>query len=223
MECQARKNSPYTSSKKQMHKWNNMHLAKGITFTDTNYFPILKPYTGPTDFSIFPFNKWKSLSGANQALHFFQYDYRFDNAVWKNLESTTRKLIPFDFLFTPDYSLYVEEYLTQLNKEAIYKTRFVGAYWQNCGFNVIPTVSWGNANSFSYALDGLPTNSVLATCGVGNKHCKSSLSLWKYALQRIDSELTPIKIFVYGEPIEVPYIKAELKFIPDYISTHFRS
>ena len=178
MECQGRASrksiKQKDSARIRMQKFNNMHIAKELSFTTQHKIPILEAYTGETDFEIHPYAKRKGLSGEHQALMFFDYDCRFDNAVWRNLESTTRKLSNFEYLFTPDYSLYVDECLTHQNIEFTYRTRFVGAYWQHCGFKVIPTVSWGNANSFTYAFEGLPKGSVLATCGVGNKHHGSS-------------------------------------------------
>lgn len=224
MECQ--KNPLLTKQKNsarlRMRKFNNMHLTSGMKFTSTHGFPQLQPYTGSTDFEVYPFARRKGLCGANQALMFFDYDCSFDNAVWRRLEKTTIELKDFDYLFTPDYSLYVDENLTHQNIEFTYRTRFIGAYWQLCGFNVIPTASWGNANSFIYSLEGLPSGSVLAVCGIGYKHCYASFELWKYAIRRIEAELSPILILVYGEPVEVSGIHTPLKFIPDHISKTFR-
>ncbi len=227
MECQriefdqvaVRKRSP----KVKMHTFNNMHLIKDMVLTPQNGFPILRPYTGSIDFEVFPYSMHNKLSGENQALHFFTYDCNFDNAVWKNLERTTCSIRNFRCLFTPDYSLYVDDSLTHQNKEFTYRTRFIGAYWQNCGFDVIPTVSWGNANSFEYAFEGLPSNSVLAVCGVGNKHCRASRELWEYAIHRIEEDLNPIAILVYGENVEVPGIHTPMRFITDFITKKFRN
>lgn len=226
MECQKREFNKLpkrnNSARERMLTFNNMHLTAGMTFTSTHHFPILKPYTGSTDFEVYAYSRRMGLSGENQALHFFAYDCTFDNAVWRKLESTTYNVRNFDYLFTPDYSLFVDEQLTHQNIEFTYRTRFAGAYWQQCGFNVIPTVSWGNANSFSYSLEGLPTGSVLAVCGTGNKQSRSRFELWEYAIRRIEEELSPIMIIVYGEPVEVSGIHTPLKFIPDHISKTFR-
>lgn len=226
MECQRREFHQLPkrkrSAKVRMETFNNMHLAKDMQFTTTNGIPILQPYQGPVDFEVYAYSERKGLSGNHQALHFFQYDCTFDNAVWKNLETTTYELRNFDFLFTPDYSLYVDEFLWHQNIDFTYRTRFVGAYWQNCGFNVIPTVSWGNANFFPIAIEGLPRYSILAVCGIGNKHSSVHLELWRYAIKYIEEHLEPLLMIVYGEYVEVPGIHTPLKFIPDFISTHFR-
>lgn len=226
LECQDRAVG-HTARRKasagsRMRTFNNMHLAEGMQFTDKFKMPKLLPYTGSVDFEVHSYARRKGLDGRNQALHFFMYDYCFDNAVWRHLEETTYKLRRFDYLFTPDYSLYVEEWLTRQNLDFVYRTRFIGAYWQRCGFGVIPTVSWGNADSFDYAFEGLPTGSVLAVCGTGHERCRAARMLWEYALRRIEEELSPILIIIYGREAEVPGLHTPLMFIPDHITKRFR-
>jgi hypothetical protein len=202
--------------------YENMHLIDERMFAGGGFFPQLHPYNGSVDFELVSFVDRKKHSGTNEAVHFFLDDYRFRYAVWSNLEKTTESIFRFDYVFTPDFSLWVDLPTEYFNIMNIFRTRYVGAYWQQCGLNVIPTVSWGNANSFHYAFCGLPQHSVLAVCGVGNKHCPASLELWKYAIKQIDKELLPTMIIVFGEEVEIPGINAPIKFVSDYISTHFR-
>lgn len=108
--------------------------------------------------------------------------------------------------------------------QAVYMTRFVGAYWQQvCGYDVIPTVSFGNADSLKFSLWGLPSGSVLAVCGVGVNHSRQARERWDYALRHIEKVLSPILIIVYGPETSVPGLHTPIQFIPDYITTHFRN
>lgn len=207
---------------RQKKIYENMHLMDGITFVGEKLFPQMQPYTGDVDFEVVSYIDRNAHDGKNEALHFFLDDYRFRYAVWDNLERTTQSVAKFDYLFTPDLSMWVDLPTEFFNLLSVFRTRYIGAYWQRCGFSVIPTVSWGNANSFSYAFEGLPQHSVLAVCGVGNKHCEARLELWKYAIRRIEEDLSPIMIIVFGEYVEVSGIHTPMKFIPDFISTHFR-
>ena len=147
----------------------NMHLMKGMHFTVTNGFPIMEAYTSTTDFMAIPFTERNKHDGKGQALHFFLDDYRFRNAVWCNLEYTTYTISKYDIVFTPDLSLWRDLPTDFYNKEDVFRTRFIGAYWQRCGFNVIPTASWGGLNSFAYCFEGLPSHSIIAVSGMGNK------------------------------------------------------
>jgi hypothetical protein len=61
----------------------------------------------------------------------------------------------------PDHSIFVDV-PDVVNMYNVYKSRFAGAYWQHCGYNVIPTLTYGNADSFRYCFDGFPERSVVA-------------------------------------------------------------
>lgn len=205
------KTNHYTRIKKE----DNMHLMEGLEFTSENSFAILEPYNGPTEWTIHPFAQRNKLDGRGQAIHFFQYDYTFQS-MWKNLELMTPKLSKFDAIFTPDWSLYVDV-PEHLNKNATYKTRFVGAYMQHCGYTVIPTFSWSNAASFKWCFEGLPKGGVMATCGTGIKHCSAAFRLWCYGMRKVEEEKSPSLIYVYGDPVDVPRLQTELRFIPNKI------
>lgn len=210
------------TNKKRKIIYDNMQLMDGMNFTPTWQFPILRKYIGPVDFDCVPFSKWRKCTGKNQAVHFFLYDYRFRDSVWCNLEHTTYNLSKFDYFFTPDLSLWRDLPTNFYNIQNLYRTRFIGAYWQLCGFNVIPTASWGNIDSFSYCFEGLPNNSIIAVSGMGNQRTRNAYNLWCYGLQRLEEEKQPIMIIIYGAEIKIPNIHTPIKFIPDFISTKLR-
>lgn len=203
--------------------YENMHLMEGMTFTSHNQFPQLDPYIGNVDFEAIPYTERRKHNGANQALHFFLDDYRFRDAIWYNLEHTTYSIRDFQYLFTPDLSLWVDLPTDFCNKENLYRTRFVGAYWQKCGYNVIPTASWGNMDSFKYCFEGLPDNSVMAVSGMGHHHCTSAKKLWFYALRELERQKSPILILIYGKEEDIPGLTTPIKFIPCFISKRLRN
>ena len=203
--------------------YNNMHLMEGMTFTNKNGFPQLSPYTGSTDFEVVSYIDRKKHSGKNQAVHFFLDDYKFRDPVWNNLEFSTYTLNKFDYCFTPDLSVWVDLPTDFYNKENLYRTRFVGAYWQLCGYNVIPTASWGNMDSFSYCFEGLPNNSIIAVSGMGHHTSKGAEFLWHYALKELERQKNPTMILIYGEEETIPNLSTPLQFIQCFISKRFRN
>lgn len=207
--------------KKNKQIYDNMHLAQGMEFTP-NGTPIIKPYTSRTDFVCVPYTHRNKYDGEGKALHFFLNDYQFRNAVWVNLEYTTYSISSYEFFFTPDLSLWRDYPTDFYNRQNIFRTRFIGAYWQLCGYNVIPTASWGDLNSFEYCFDGLPMDSVIAVSGMGNRKDSNAYNLWCYGIRRLEEEKNPVLILVYGEEIEVDRITTPLQFIPDFISTNLR-
>lgn len=202
--------------------YENMQLLNELTYTNSG-FPQMQPYTGRTDFTPVPYTEYKKNDGKNQALHFFLDDFRFRSAVWFNLERITRSFSKFEFIFTPDLSLWRDLPTEFPNKENIFRTRFIGAYWQSCGFNVIPTASWGGLNSFPYCFDGLPSDSILAVSGMGSHRNYDAFQRWCYGMSCLERTKAPKMILVYGREVSIPNFNTPLKFIPDYITTHLRN
>lgn len=203
--------------------YDNMHLIEGMTFTTTNLrCPQLAPYTGNTDFITVSYEERNRHDGKNETLHFFLDDYRFRNAVWGNWEYTTYSICKFDYVYTPDLSLWRDLLTDFYNRTNIYRSRFIGAYWQKCGYNVIPTASWGDLESFSYCFDGLPMCSVIAVSGMGNKKSEDAFNRWCYGLHRLEEAKNPILIIVYGEEMEVQGLHTPLKFVPCFIQKRLR-
>ena len=200
----------------------NMHLVKYLNYTTNLRYPQLKPYCGPIDFNIVSYSDRNKHSGKNEALHFFLDDYRFRDAVWYNLEKTTYSINKFDYVFTPDLSLWRDLPTDFYNRENIYRTRFIGAYWQYCGYSVIPTASWGDLDSFSYCFEGLPMHSVIAVSGMGNRRSNFAFNRWRYGLQRLEEMKLPISIIVYGEEVEVQGLRTPIQFIPCFINEKLR-
>lgn len=211
---------------KQNLRYENLHLSKGMTFTNPNGFPQMKPFNGeiPPFSKIYPYTMRASAEGVNCGLHFFVRDSYFANSLWNDLERKTVSLSRFDVLFTPDYSLFVNPPLPFVNKMSIYKKCFCGAFWQLCGLNVISTASYGDVNSFSYCYEGLPENGIIA---IGNETVRmrdpASVVLWQMAVRELERQKHPTLIIIYGKRIEVPGLHTPVAYFPGYIETHFRN
>lgn len=200
-------------------RYENLHLTIGMKFI--NGMPIVNPYKGTLDFEPVPYTKRNKYSGKGNAVHFFLDDYKFAN-IWNRLESVTHSLYKFDVLFAPDFSLYVnDDMFVQTNKTSIYRSRFIAAYWQKCGYNVIPVASWGDVNSFKYCFDGLPENSVIALCGIGHSHCSAAKRLWHYAIDELVETKHPTALIVYGGE-DKPSLDIPIMHFKDFITKNLR-
>lgn len=198
----------------------NLNLIKDFDFTETNGFPILKPYNGAIDYDFVPYTERKKYGGNQHAIHFFLYDCCF-SGLWKKLDTRTYEMRDYELLLTPDYSLGVDV-PDFCNKRHLYMTRFVGAYWQQCGYNVLPTASWGNVDSFRYCFEGLPEQSLLAVSGMGHHKSRAHKMLWQEALRELEKQKKPTAILVYGDEESVPNLQTPLLFIQSFISKKFR-
>lgn len=201
---------------------DNMHLMNDMEFD--NGYPILKPYNGTIDLNPVPYTERISNPSNKDILHFFLDDYKFRDAVWHNLDHTTYVISLYDYVFTPDLSLWCNLKTEYFNKKNTFRTRFIGAYWQNCGFNVIPTASWGGLESFSYCFSGLPRKSVIGVSAMGARKNSNAFNLWCNGIKRLIKEKEPSLILIYGDKFEIPEVDNSIfKFLPTFISKHFRN
>lgn len=202
--------------KKELH---NLHLMEGMSFTQNYGFPIIEPYKGtisPMEMKYVPFSTRNDVEvSQNVTVTFFEDDYKFVYSTWNNLDRTTYKLRVYNTLLTPDHSLYVDM-PDAFNIYQVYCSRFAGAYWQNCGFNVIPTASWGSVDTFKYCFLGLPHNSVIAVCGIGVDWCAAAQELWCMAIRELILQLSPTLIIVYGKERIISGVSTPILFIPPF-------
>ena len=205
-------------------KQKNMHLMHLLEYTGKNQFPVMKPFTIPdSEFEIYSYKERNKHASKPWGVHFFGNDYTFNHAITDKLEKTTASLSDCDLIFAPDCSMYVDMPLP-LNKMSIFQSRFAGAYWQYCGFNVVQTASWGDAKSLEYCFEGLAKQSDTAICGVGHNFSKSAKRLWIYAVQELVTQKSPTRLIIYGNPKEVmPDFGVPVVFIKDHITQHFRA
>lgn len=203
---------------------DNLHLISSITRTTPNNIPILNPYNGTLDFEYVSYKERKKRKADGCAMGFFLHDCDFTVPIWNKLEQTTHSIINYDVVFAPDFSLYVDNKFEMMNRYNVYRSRFVGAYWQHCGLSVIPVASWGNADSFLYCFEGLPENSVIAVCGIGHDGNPQAHRLWCAAIRELVRQKKPTSIIVYGgNKCSVQGVNINLIFIPDYIHKNFRN
>ncbi len=201
--------------------YQNINLAAGLRLVGVNEMPEVKPYTGDIPLCLTPYTM-KDAGDIRGAIHFYVDDYRFTGMyMWGNLAHYTAQVSRYRIVIAPDFSLYLDQSRT-LNLFQLYQNRVVTAAWQQQGLNVIPSVSWGNADSFDYCFDGLPQNSLLSLGGMGNAHHQSMVELWEYGVHQTIERLHPIALIIYGAPkqLELP---VKTYYFKDFINTKLRN
>lgn len=130
-----------------------------------------------------------------KGVHFFIDDYRFEG-VYKNPEKSLGRLSQYKFLLTPDYSTYADmNYWRQM--ESIAHSRWVGAFWQDQGQIVIPTISWSDEGSFEFCFDGVEKHSIVAVGMIG---CKKSKNEYLLGYNEMLNRIEPDAIICFGDP-----------------------
>lgn len=146
-----------------------------------------------------------------KAVHFFIDDYQFER-VWNNPDRYVDKLKQYVCVATPDFSPYGDMPLaTQIFN--IYRKNWVGAYLQQHGVTVIPTVRAStDERSLEFYLDGFPKESIVLISNMWTNEKETKEYFIKEYKTMVD-KLNPSKIFMYGKRMD------ELKENIEYIET----
>lgn len=139
----------------------------------------------------------------SKGVHFFLDDYQFER-VWQKPDFYIEKLLDFDCVLTPDFSLYLDMPMA-MQVWNIYRSRLIGQIMQDAGLIVIPTVSWSTEESFDFCFDGLPKNGTLAISTIGIKRNDEQYNIWKNGVDEMIKRLSPKNLLVYGGKVEYDY------------------
>lgn len=176
---------------------NYENLNKGI-FDGTGIFgiPCLLP-EHTTANSFIGFNYAKTCRQPyDKGLHFFVDDYQFSR-VWSNPDAYLDMLRKFKVVCTPDFSTYTD-FPKAIQIYNHYRKHWLGAYWQENGITVIPTVSWSDRDSFEWCFDGEPVGGVIAVSSVGTQLSRDSRQLFLDGYNEMLARLQPTLIYFYG-------------------------
>lgn len=137
------------------------------------------------------------ISIRDAAFIFFVDDYRFEN-IYRNPNKSLEKYSQYAFVLTPDYSTYAE-----MNPwrqiESVAHSRWCGAYWQDKGLTVIPTISWSTPSSYEFCFDGVERH---ATVAIGMIGCKGSRIAFIRGYNAMLERLDPEAIICFGTPYD---------------------
>ncbi len=149
------------------------------------------------DFALIGYDKVNQSNETNKTVHFFLDDYRFES-IYKNPDDKIERLKKFNAVLSPDFSMYTEMPVA-LQLYNCFRNRWTGAYLQQNGITVIPTVRWGNLESFNFCFDGIEKGCVVAVSTLGVKNEKSHFMLGYNEMRR---RIKPEKIICYGKPFD---------------------
>ena len=138
---------------------------------------------------------------ASKGVHFFIYDYRFKR-LWSAPDNYLPMLQEFKYIMTPDFSMYTD-YPKVMQIYNHYRKHWIGAYLQEYGVQVIPTICWSDESSYEWCFDGEPEHSVVAVSSVGTQLNRKSKELFVKGYNAMVERLHPETIIFYGNvPVE---------------------
>ena len=164
--------------------------------------PIIKN-NGYIPDDLIGFNYAKSSEQKECGIHFYVDDYQFER-IWNDPEKYVEVLMDYQCILSPDFSLYMDMPMP-MKIWNIYRSRFIGAYYQNKGLRVIPTISWAEKETFSFCFKGIPKGSIVSISTIGVKRDEEALQIWKDGVREMIKQIEPSCILVYGGEIEYDY------------------
>ena len=177
---------------------NYENLNKGI-FPGAGRFdiPILRPELTTAENWI-SFNYAKGCEEPSEhGVHFFVDDYQF-NRIWAHPDNYLGMMARFDTVCTPDFSTYTDfPRIIQIYNH--YRKHWIGAYLQEYGCRVIPTISWSTLDSYDWCFDGEPEGGTVAVSSVGCMNSKKKKELFLSGYNAMIERLHPESIVFYGK------------------------
>ena len=135
----------------------------------------------------------------DRTIHFFKDDNKFQSYYY-NPEIYVERLAQYRAVVTPDFSLYPEMPLA-VQLYGIFMNRWCGAFWQDRGLTVIPSVSWGDKRSFKFCFLGLEkgTDVVVSTVSLRKeKKEKEFMAGYKELIKHVEPE----HVYCFGAPFD---------------------
>ena len=159
--------------------------------------PIItpEPYV-PAEY--IPFNEAGSTwyGREEHGIHFFIHDYRFE-PLWNNRKKYAPMLKQYKAVLSPDFSPYTDwPFMVQIWNH--YRKHVLGAWMQEIGCRVYPTVTWTDESSFKWCFDGEPYKGTVAISSVGMMKRKEDKAMFLRGYDKMLEVLEPRTILFYG-------------------------
>jgi hypothetical protein len=148
------------------------------------------------------FSKLSSCEVKGKVFGYWTDDFRFE-ACWNKPRTMLDKILLASpaAMVEPDFStLDSDPFVLQL--QAVYKSRWVGRYWQEYGINIIPNIQWSTLSSLSWSLVGIPRSPPMIAIE-GRQRQRKDFSRWLQCVNTVCEILSPQTILLYGATKEM--------------------
>ena len=171
----------------------------------------------------------KDLIGFNYALssdkkdcgiHFYVDDYQFER-IWNDPEKYIDVLMKYECILSPDFSLYMDMPIP-MKIWNIYRSRFIGAYYQSQGIKVIPTLSWAQPETFEFCFRGIPKGSIVSVSTIGVKDSDEAFKVWTDGMTEAIRQIEPSVILVYGGKVDYNYNKTKVVYYENHVTENWK-
>lgn len=154
----------------------------------------------PEDVKLLGFNyatNPKTKDKEKQWVHFFLPDYRFQQ-VWNHPDNYIDIFKQYKGICSPDFSCYVgmPKAMQIFN---VYRMAFLSAYYERYGIKVLPSVTWGEPDTFDWCFDWVPKKSAIVVSTVGCMQNKDVYREFLKGYEKMCKIVDPYQVIVYGK------------------------
>lgn len=167
------------------------------------------------------FNYVLSTKEKDRAVHMFLDDYQIER-LWSSPEAYVEKLMEFECVFTPDFSLYSDMPIA-MQIWNTYRSRLVGQIMQDYGIRVLPTVSWGMPETFEFCFDGIEEGSICVVSTIGVKRNGAATEIWRDGMDEMIKRIKPSAIWCYGGRVEYDYKGIPVTYFENEVTERFKN
>ena len=140
--------------------------------------------------------KQRELTG----VHFYIDDYQFER-VWNFPLRFGKVFKDFGAVMTPDFSTYLD-FPKAVRVFNHYRKHWCGAFWQEMGVIVIPTIEWGRREDYSWCFDGEPEGGIVAVSNVGIMRDKELRKNYMEGYKEMLIRLQPKEVLMFGHTFD---------------------
>lgn len=162
--------------------------------------PFEIPYIRPEKYDPVEWVSFKEAKGIGKCkpygIHFYLSDYVFQN-IWSNREKYRHMFKRFGAVMTPGFSMYTD-WPKMVQMWNHYRRHLIGAWMQEIGCKVYPTILWSDEESWDWCFDGEPQHSTVCVSSVGTQKNREARRLFLAGYEAMMYVLKPETILFYG-------------------------
>lgn len=206
----------YGDERERTNKAYNLDLIDWDNLTDDFWqMPIIEN-NGYIPKDLIGFNYALSSEKKDCGIHFYVDDYQFER-IWNDPEKYLDVLLDYDCILSPDFSLYMDM-PRPMKIWNIYRSRFIGHYYQSQGIKVIPTLSWAEPETFEFCFKGIPKGSIVSVSTIGVKDSEEAFKIWTDGMTEAIKQIKPSAILVYGGKVDFDYKKIKVVYYENHVT-----
>lgn len=156
----------------------------------------------------------KTKDKERQWVHFFLPDYRFQQ-VWNQPLKYVDCFKQYKGICSPDFSCYIgmPKAMQIFN---VYRMAFLSAFYEREGLKVLPSVTWGEPDTYDWCFDWIPKRSAVVVSTVGCMQNKKASVEFLKGYEKMLEICQPYQVIIYDHMTEdVERMYPEYVRVPD--------